>query len=71
MKFLKTCYNIKNKNNYNLDCIINHDEAPVFLDSPYNDSIAKKSIHIIIIKALGGETARLTILLTIALRELN
>lgn len=42
IKFLKEVIRIKNKYAYDLDCIINTDETPVFLDSPYNYSIAKK-----------------------------
>ena len=42
MKFLKEVIRKTNKYEYNLDCIINTDETPVFLDSPYNYCIAKK-----------------------------
>ena len=66
LKFLKEVIRKRNKYEYNLDCIINADETPVYLDSPYNYCIAKKGTQTITIKTLGRETARLTVLLTIA-----
>ena len=65
MKFLKEVIRKRNKYEYDLDCIINADETPVYLDSPYNYCIAKKGTHIITIRTLGIETARLTVLLSI------
>ena len=65
MKFLKEVIRKRNKYEYDLDCIINTDETPVFLDSPYNYCIAKKGSQTVTIKSLGRETARLTVLLSI------
>ena len=59
MKFLKEVIRKTNKYEYNLDCIINTDETPVFLDSPYNYCIAKKGSQTVTIKTLGRENARL------------
>ena len=66
MKFLKEVIRKRNKYEYDLDCIINTDETPVFLDSPYNYCIAKKGSQTFTIKSLGRETARLTVLLSIS-----
>ena len=65
MKFLKEVIRKRNKYEYDLDCIINADEKPVYFDSPYNYCIAKKGAQTVTIKTLGRETARLTVLLSI------
>lgn len=65
MKFEKEVIRKRNKYEYDLDYIINTDETPVFLDSPYNYCIAKKGSQTITINTLGRETARLTVLLSI------
>lgn len=53
--FLKEVIKMRKIHDFDLSCIINLDETPVYLDNPNNYCLAKKGNKIVTIKSLGKE----------------